>query len=683
MSTLSTPQVYAIVVQALNYLNAKGRRLAVDELYRLFTYLGKIQTEQIDRYYLARHITPLLASTPEEQLGISQSILNDVLLHNEDDKHNEHSHVEGSGQDDPLEKPQEANVNSKTTVTNIYPKTPKNDHTATYVAETKKFDKAPYTWHVDLEAENLMTEPRYIRVLVNQLHERQLLDAHELDIERTVKDMATSPGVFRPRFRQLTRAPSYLLLIDERARNDHRARTFDMLYGYLRFNDVDVQRFFFDADPRTCFNENHPYGISLASLYQYHRSARLLLLSYGYELFSPSTGEWSPWTHTFLYWQERALLSPMPVQNWGGWENRLSQRFTVLPATLTGLGAAIKQFGREESLHLYAYLDDIADAVQEPIYFQGSLLGTLEHYYRDEAMRLWIAVCAFYPTLHWQLTLHLGILLQAHLNRADLVSISNLLEISRLPWFIEGRIPDDARIELLDWLQNEGKEQPLRSLLLQSLNKAPTPPDNSAAYAEYRMHVVFNDWILENDPELKAELEKEFTRYLEAGKIPDFVSFKRLERQVKRSDFVIPEAWRQFIAEEKEINSVPDHHRVFLVHHRRDEGDELYNEIIDLMSGEGWEVLVLADFDSIFRNNFEPGSRVVVLLRHASTSWWNAIKIELIKAKQKNFPYGMAVCVTGPDVSARIRELRSHYFRLIDCTQPGFEQEILAFLNNR
>ncbi|MFM8484879.1 MAG: hypothetical protein ACKOCH_00985, partial [Bacteroidota bacterium] len=83
-----------------------------------------------------------------------------------------------------------------------------------------------------------------------------------------------------------------------------------------------------------------------------------------------------------------------------------------------GLSAAIKQFGQEEALHWDTYLDDIADAVREPVYFQGSLRGTLEHYYGDEAMRLWIAACAFYPALHWQLTLHLGVLLQNYLNRA-------------------------------------------------------------------------------------------------------------------------------------------------------------------------------------------------------------------------------------------------------------------------
>ncbi|MBK8653007.1 MAG: caspase family protein [Haliscomenobacter sp.] len=415
------------------------------------------------------------------------------------------------------------------------------------MAELQKFDKPPFVWHIDLGAEQHVLTPGSLQFLVNRLQSRQLIDARELDVERTITNLALQPGVLRLHFRQLTQAPSYLLLIDQRATNDHRARIFNMLHGYLRFHDVEVRRFFFDGDPKLCFSEDFPYGITLRELYQQHRTARLLILSYGYELFSPSTGDWSPWTRAFLQWQDRAMLSPLPTQSWGPWEEKLAERFAMLPATPMGLSTAIEAFSREDASRWESYFKETPDAIREPVYFQGTLMDTLERYFPDSLMRKWIAACAFYPALHWELTLHLGALLQKHYGRAGLISMENLLELTRIPWFIEGRIPEQARDELIYWLESSGEEPVIRTLLLESLNRAPAPPDDSAAYADYRMQIVFNQWMLEKDEALKAQLEKEFSKYLESGKMRDFVTFKRLERSVLLSDFLVPEAWKKFI----------------------------------------------------------------------------------------------------------------------------------------
>jgi len=68
----------------------------------------------------------------------------------------------------------------------------------------------------------------------------------------------------------------------------------------------------------------------------------------------------------------------------------------------------------------------------------------------DTALLRWIAACAIYPELHWDLTLWLG----RRLSLADrpLVTPGHLISIFRLPWFVEGRIPDEARQALLDYL---------------------------------------------------------------------------------------------------------------------------------------------------------------------------------------------------------------------------------------
>ena len=141
---------------------------------------------------------------------------------------------------------------------------------------------------------------------------------------------------------------------------------------------------------------------------------------------------------------------------------------------------------------------------------------------------------------------------------------------------------------------------------------------------------------------------------------------------------------RKARAQEKQVP------RVFLVHDHRDKGDELYNAIDDLMFGKRWEVLVpvfkeddpLVDPDRTFRVACELSSRVVVLLRHGSTAWCNAIKTDLIKVSAENQQaYAKAICVADPHVEQRLREVRSHEFEVINCARPDYTARLLDFLN--
>ncbi len=130
--------------------------------------------------------------------------------------------------------------------------------------------------------------------------------------------------------------------------------------------------------------------------------------------------------------------------------------------------------------------------------------------------------------------------------------------------------------------------------------------------------------------------------------------------------------------------------RVFFVHDHRDKDDLLRNRIDDLIYEQQYDVFVPVfreddphiDPDASFRNFWLVCNKAVVLLRNASTAWCNAMKVELIKtATEKQPPYDMAICVTEPDTARRIREVRSHEFRIIDCTQTDYEQRIVEFLN--
>jgi hypothetical protein len=129
--------------------------------------------------------------------------------------------------------------------------------------------------------------------------------------------------------------------------------------------------------------------------------------------------------------------------------------------------------------------------------------------------------------------------------------------------------------------------------------------------------------------------------------------------------------------------------RAFLVHDHRDKGDPIRNRIDDIIYNHNFDVYVpvfredepYVDPDASFRDFWMVCNKAVVLLRHATTAWCNAIKVELIKsATEKKGPYGMAVCVADPEVEKRIREVRSHEFEVINCALDDFEAKLTAFL---
>lgn len=88
------------------------------------------------------------------------------------------------------------------------------------------------------------------------------------------------------------------------------------------------------------------------------------------------------------------------------------------------------------------------------------------------------------------------------------------------------------------------------------------------------------------------------------------------------------------------------------------------------------------DPETAFRNFWLACEKAIILLRNGSSPWCNAMKINLIQvAVEKPPPHPMAICVAEPDVLGRIAEVKSHRFRIIDCTQADFEQQIVEFLN--
>jgi formylglycine-generating enzyme len=411
----------------------------------------------------------------------------------------------------------------------------------TLIAEVDRSSKAPYIWNIKI---NDLLEPEAgddFQLALNKMRRRSQDEMVQLDMAATIKATVQRGGMPEIKYKQLTKPTEYLLLIDRQYTGNHRAQLFDSLYAAFKRADVLVDRYFFDGDMRLCYKEHSSDGVSLQVLQKLHGQSRLIVLSNGYQLLSSMTGQLAPWTTFLQHWRERSILTPTPTDEWGRREEQLDTQFTVMPSSLQGLNYLIECLDSGEESDIHAWKQQVADAPREQIYEEdGGLISTLKKHY-EPAMVHWIAACAVYPTMHYDLTLYLG---QEIMGGA--VTTGQIAELTRLPWFIIGEMPKDARIELLSYLEQQ--EPALLERLRWALHKLLTdnhPPKNSVAYDNYRMSAAMNEWLITPDKKRKKALEQEIAAMLDKGIDADVTVVKYLDRERNALDFVVPDAWKK------------------------------------------------------------------------------------------------------------------------------------------
>ena len=277
------------------------------------------------------------------------------------------------------------------------------------VAQRDKSAKPPYVWNIRIKNLAPPDPGDAFGLTINSLRRRTEDETRLIDLSETVRATIQKGGMAAFRFRQQTRPPEYLMLVDRQNAHDHRARLYDDLYHIMRQNEVLTERFFFDGDIRLCHNEQYPDGLTLDELLFRFPAHRLLIISSGRQLFSATTGRLNKWTEQFARWKDRALLSPLSAADWGRRERALSELFRFAPASLPGLRRLLEAFEADEEQHAPQLEKLAALAIGEPVLLEeGDLLQTLEKHFPDEHTRTWIAACALWPELHYDLTLWIG-----------------------------------------------------------------------------------------------------------------------------------------------------------------------------------------------------------------------------------------------------------------------------------
>lgn len=420
----------------------------------------------------------------------------------------------------------------------------------------------PYAWQLQVPGANRVIFEDSIGYLIQQLRRRSEADQRIFDAPRSIAVTArrATPSFL---YRNPTQPDEYLLLIDIRARNDHRAQIFDLLYREFARQEVLVERFFYDGDLRLCWNEQYPRGLSLRELQHKHGEHRLVVVGNGECLINPLTGKLERWADVLDAWTLRSLLTPIPIGQWNQRERELDTKFRLAPASPSGLiwlaGTDAAPDDRDIDYwqqHPEAALVPLRIPEKMP---ETVIMAMLEEAFmdyserkRDDRMLRWLAACAIPPVLHWDATLFFGKFLEND-PRHPLLTLSNLQRLNRLTWFAEGKMPEKARRALLQWLEKQAPAQlaTLRSewkILLEdnletlrnaSQNKGWRPFEQSIAYEDLRLHLLTNELSLDNlqgqsmPLEQRRALETELDALAQDGKA-DFVALELLEQATAR-----------------------------------------------------------------------------------------------------------------------------------------------------
>jgi hypothetical protein len=287
----------------------------------------------------------------------------------------------------------------------------------------------------------------------------------DLDVRATVLATARRGGVFTPVQAHVQVSPEYLVLVDKTGFQDHQARLFEELIAGLTRHEIICDRYDFDVDPNVCHSDR-PHGrlATLRDLAARHSAHRLLIFSVGDGLLDPLSGEPAAWVDLFARWPDRALLTPVGFSEWGYRELVLARHgFLVVPASDAGLSALVDSFNADPSSPGFhtprsAPIPDLVEdrpqrwlERHEPeTQVLTELLDGLKRYLGAEGYA-WLAACAFYPALIWDLTLYLGHTLERS-SRRRMFDWALLLSLARLPWFRHGSMPNWLRTALIESL---------------------------------------------------------------------------------------------------------------------------------------------------------------------------------------------------------------------------------------
>jgi hypothetical protein len=327
----------------------------------------------------------------------------------------------------------------------------------------------PFDWPVrdpHPTAPRLFADPRFFGI-ARLMKGREVGEVRRLDVPRSI--VATIRALGDPVFeyRLDRRVTEYLFLVERRSERDHLAAYVHAMLDALARDGVLVDVFEHNGDPRYCWKPGSSVRVATADLYSRFPQHRLVIVGNAVALTNPVTGEALDSIPRLFPWNYRAILTPEEETRAVA---RFGASFDVYALASNGLARLAERWvqteepPRRRAKERQRIVTDLPSSPDE-----------LERELEPRIFR-WLLRCAVHPTLHWDLTRELAPPLPAGEHETA------LLDLARLEWFRQGRIPEPVRLALVSRLaDDEPEESAARASAMRVLAAAPPPPPDSVA----------------------------------------------------------------------------------------------------------------------------------------------------------------------------------------------------------
>jgi WD40 repeat protein len=390
---------------------------------------------------------------------------------------------------------------------------------------------------------SLFGSRNYTRAL-QQLRRHHRRPTRNLDVERTMLGTVKRVGLFAPVYESRQTSPEYLVLADRSTLSDHQAHLIRELVLQSKTEQLYIDLYYFDGDPRVCYTEKGRLDtVPLEELAARHAAQRLLIAADGAALFDPVRGAPRAWTQMFSAWRERALIVPQTADRWGAQQAALhGAGFGIIPLDESGLmslaeafeesGAASGEFTPPylrppvppgaEYPDLLVDADDMWLDPDAPVSEATleTLKGELRNYLGARGCELLFA-CATFPQPHWDVTLYLDQVLHGDDDAGG--REKRLVTLAQLPWFRRGQMPDYLRLLFLRELPAAREREvkvALQELLHSALEAPPGSSEIEVAHGTQRgLKRVISDFFQFGRPQAHDSLHDHiFVRFVLGGR---------------------------------------------------------------------------------------------------------------------------------------------------------------------
>lgn len=364
--------------------------------------------------------------------------------------------------------------------------------------------KPPYQLQLPSQT-NKINHSDDIREIGRLLRSRYQEASTRLHIQNTVKATVATGGFPKLFFTDTTKEPEYLILIDVPSQKNQQSNFLVYLSHILQQEDVSCVLFYYEKTLEKLWNVQTTQKITLKQLYSKYPTHRVLIFGEGTTLLEqPATRR-----QTLQLWETKALMTPLPPQNWAANEHALFQLLPVFPATLKGLGVLAHAIERNELPSLKEVKEtslppqQIEKVADKPLH-DFTNLNELKSYLGDDLF-VWLCALTAHTELKWEITLAIGKELERHFAQASsteenqdylLVTDNNLLKLTALPWLQAGEIPQIFKQHLKKELEQMHEIKELaHKTVWETYDKSPAPSD-SEAYQEKQVVMLTQQYFL-------------------------------------------------------------------------------------------------------------------------------------------------------------------------------------------